>query len=133
MRIVVLDTWPCEPSLGGERFQGLTATASTGDQLGERAVIVVLVLGCAWSPLSIPALFITWWLAWRHPFAAGRLTKALTAVTVAVIIGGAIESPVRTVLAQFAWMSRLGCVIMLGLGFILIDRQLTPDDPGSSR
>ena len=95
--------------------------------------IVVLVLGCAWSPLSIPALFITWWLAWRHPFAAGRLTKALTAVTVAVIIGGAIESPVRTVLAQFAWMSRLGCVIMLGLGFILIDRQLTPDDPGSSR
>lgn len=39
MRIVVLDTWPCEPSLGGERFQGLTATASTGDQLGERAVI----------------------------------------------------------------------------------------------
>ena len=59
--------------------------------------------------------------------------KALTAVTVAVIIGGAIESPVRTVLAQFAWMSRLGCVIMLGLGFILIDRQLTPDDPGSSR
>lgn len=30
MRIVVLDTWPCEPSLGGERFQGLTATASTG-------------------------------------------------------------------------------------------------------
>ena len=90
-------------------------------------------MGCAWSPLSIPALFITWWLAWRHPFAAGRLTKALTAVTVAVIIGGAIESPVRTVLAQFAWMSRLGCVIMLGLGFILIDRQLTPDDPGSSR
>lgn len=54
-------------------------------------------------------------------------------MTVAVIIGGAIESPVRTVLAQFAWMSRLGCVIMLGLGFILIDRQLTPDDPGSSR
>lgn len=53
--------------------------------------------------------------------------------TVAVIIGGAVESPVRTVLAQFAWMSRLGCVIMLGLGFILIDRQLTPDDPGSSR
>ena len=76
---------------------------------------------------------VTWWLAWRHPFAAGRLTKALTAVTVAVIIGGAVESPVRTVLAQFAWMSRLGCVIMLGLGFILIDRQLTPDDPGSSR
>jgi hypothetical protein len=36
MRIVVLDTWPCEPSLGGERFQGLTATASTGDQGGDR-------------------------------------------------------------------------------------------------
>ncbi|GAE76172.1 hypothetical protein JCM18918_1942 [Cutibacterium acnes JCM 18918] len=44
MRIVVLDTWPCEPSLGGERFQGLTATASTGDQLGERAVIASLVV-----------------------------------------------------------------------------------------
>ena len=95
--------------------------------------IVVLVLGFAWSPLSIPALFVTWWLAWRHPFAAGRLTKALTAVTVAVIIGGAIESPVRTALAQFAWMSRLGCGIMLGLGFLLIDRQLTPTDPRTSR
>ncbi|MBU5410122.1 hypothetical protein U6P04_04875 [Cutibacterium acnes] len=44
MRIVVLDTWPCEPRLGGERFQGLTATASTGDQLGERAVIASLVV-----------------------------------------------------------------------------------------
>ena len=93
--------------------------------------IVILALGSAWSPLSIPALFVTWWLAWRHPFASGRLTKALTAVTAAVIIGGAIESPVRTVLAQFAWMSRLGCVIMLGLGFMLIDRQLTPKDPRS--
>lgn len=62
-----------------------------------------------------------------------RLEPGYTGGELAVIIGGAVESPVRTVLAQFAWMSRLGCVIMLGLGFILIDRQLTPDDPGSSR
>ncbi|WCC80988.1 hypothetical protein O6R08_02070 [Cutibacterium equinum] len=95
--------------------------------------IVVLALGCVWSPLSIPALILAWLLAWRHPFAAGRLNKALTAVTVVVIIGGATESPVRTVLAQFAWMSRLGCIVMLALGFILIDRRLTPPDPRSRR
>ncbi|MSS45136.1 hypothetical protein FYJ43_03525 [Cutibacterium sp. WCA-380-WT-3A] len=95
--------------------------------------IVILAVGSVWTPLSIPALVIAWWLAWRHPFAAGHLTKALTAVTVAVIIGGAITSPVRTVLEQCAWMSRLGCLIMLGLGFLLIDRQLTPQDPRPSR
>jgi len=95
--------------------------------------IVVLALGCVWSPLSIPALLLAWWLAWRHPFAAGRLSKALTAVTVVIIIGGAIESPVRTVPAQFAWMSRLGCVVMLALGLLLIDRQLTPRDPRPRR
>ena len=95
--------------------------------------IVVLALGCVWSPLSIPALLLAWWLAWRHPFAAGRLSKALTAVTVVVIIGGAIESPVRTVPAQFAWMSRLGCVVILALGLLLIDRQLTPRDPRPRR
>lgn len=44
MRIAVLDTGPCESSLGGKRFQGLTAIASTGDQLGERAVIASLIV-----------------------------------------------------------------------------------------
>ncbi|MDO4412911.1 hypothetical protein [Cutibacterium sp.] len=95
--------------------------------------IAVLALGSMWSPLSIPALILAWWLAWRHPFAAGRLSKALTAVTVVVILGGAMESPVRTILAQFAWMSRLGCVAMLALGFIIIDRYLTPRDPRSQQ
>ncbi|GAE69751.1 hypothetical protein JCM18909_3002 [Cutibacterium acnes JCM 18909] len=44
MRIAVLDTGPCESSLGGKRFQGLTAIASTGGSVGERAVIASLIV-----------------------------------------------------------------------------------------